>query len=96
MCLRAGVLPLSYSSFVPSMNCFIKDRFVQGSYRHTGTACPLSEFGGCSHQWLLPLGIVQSELFLLDLARLITPTSDFVLRLLMLAHRVLRAAQNED
>ena len=48
MCLRAGVLPLSYSSFVPSMNCLspigtanlsLKIGLSKGP-RHTGTACP--------------------------------------------------------
>ena len=36
------------------------------------------------------------ELLLLDFAWHVTLTSDFVLRLPMLAHRVLRTAQNED
>ena len=81
MCLRAGVLPLSYSSFVPSMNC----------WSPIGTAnllvCPrvldipeqlvLScKSGDRSQRWLLPPGIVQLELLPLDFACLMTPATN--------------------
>ena len=103
MCLKAGVMLLSCSSFDPSMNCLshlgtAKLSFKIGLSKHprqTGTACPF-ELGGRAQEWLLSLGLSQIGLLLLDFACHVTQSSDFVLRVQMLARRVLRASEIKD